>query len=382
MRKCFIISFFISIILSQICFAQTDIRDSLITTGIDQIYSIKFEQAEYTFQNLKNNFPSDPAGIFFLTMIDWWRILLNTTNEKYDDRFLKKLNDIIEKCDLILEKDPNNVEVLFFKGGAIGFRGRLRALRHSWLKAADDGRLALPIIKKVTSLKPNYYDAIFGLGIYNYYASILPDKYPILKPFMLFMPSTDKDEGIRQVKLTAEKGKYAKYEANYFLMLIYFTDENQPFESYKYASLLAKEFPDNPVFEKWEGRIAAKVGNSLTASEIFKNVLLKGQKKMMGYDDDITTREALYYIADQYWKINKLDSSKIFFEKCAEHSAKIDKDKESGFYVNSFIYLGMINDVQKNRNAAISFYKKVLEMEEYQQSHELAEKYLETPFKK
>jgi len=315
-------------------------------------------------------------------MIDWWRILLNTTIEKYDEGFLSKLNAIIEKCDLILEKDKNNAEVLFFKGGAIGFRGRLRALRQSWIKAADDGRLALPIIKKVTSLEPNNYDAIFGLGIYNYYASILPEKYPILKPFMLFMPSTDKDEGIRQVKLTAEKGKYAKYEANYFLMLIYFTDEDKPFESYNYASKLVKEFPDNPVFEKWGGRIAAKVGNSLTASEIFKNVLLKGQKKMMGYYDDITKREALYYIADYYWNINKVDSSKILFEKCVEYSSKIDKDKESGFYVNSLVYLGMINDIQNNRNKAIEYYKKILDMEEYKQSHELAEKYLQTPFKK
>jgi len=382
MRKCFIISLFISTFLTQISFAQTDIRDSLITTGIDQIYSIKFKLSESTFQTLKNNFPSDLSSTFFLTMIDWWRILLNTTNEKYDDGFLIKLNNIIEKCDSILDKEPNNVDVLFFKGGAIGFRGRLRALRHSWLKAADDGRLALPIIQKVTSLDPNNYDAIFGLGIYNYYASILPDKYPILKPFMLFMPSTDKDEGIRQVKLTAEKGKYAKYEANYFLMLIYFLDENKPFESYKYASLLAKKFPDNPVFEKWKGRIASKVGNSLTASEIFKNVLLKGQNKMMGYDDDITIREALYYIADQYWRTNKIDSSKILFEKCVDYSKKIDSDKGEGFYVNALIYLGMIQDVKNNRKAAIEYYKKVLDMDNYKQSHELAEKYLETPFKK
>jgi len=315
-------------------------------------------------------------------MIDWWRILLNTTNEKYDDNFLKKLNNIIEICDAILDKDPKNVEILFFKGGAIGFRGRLRALRQSWLKAADDGRLALPIIKKVTSLDPNNYDAIFGLGLYNYYASILPEKYPILKPFMLFMASTDKDEGIRQVKLTAEKGKYARYEANYFLMLIYFSDENKPYESYNYATILSKQFPDNPVFEKWEGRIAAKVGNNLTASEIFKSVLSKGQNKMMGYDDDVTKREAVYYIADQYWKTNKIDSSKMFFEKCIDLSKKIDKDNESGFYINALIYLGMINDVQNNRNVAIDYYKRVLDLDNYKQSHELAEKYLETPYKK
>ncbi len=382
MRKSLITSCLLTLLFTANIFAQNDVRDSLITVGINQIYSVKFDKADSTFRTLKDKFPDDPAGVFFLAMIDWWRILLNTTVEKYDDGFLEKIDVIIDKCDSILEKEPDNVNALFFKAAAIGFRGRLRALRFSWLKAADDGRKALPLVKKVTALEPNNNDAIFGLGLYNYYASILPEKYPILKPIMIFMPSTDKDEGIRQVKRTAEKGKYAKYEAVYFLMLIYFSDENKPFLSYNYAKILTKNFPDNPLFEKWEGRIAAKIGNSLKASEIFKDVLLKGEKKMTGYDDDITKREAVYYIADQYWKENKIDSSKMFFEQCVEYSKVIDKEKESGFYINALIYLGMINDVQGNRKAAVSYYKKVLDLDEYKQSHKLAEKYLEKPYKK
>lgn len=382
MRKRLIISFLLIVFFTGTYFAQSNVKDSLITIGINQIYNVKFEKADSTFKTLRDKFPKDPAGIFFLSMIDWWRILLNTTVEKYDDKFLEEIDLIIEKCDSILEKEPNNVDALFFKAGAIGFRGRLRALRFSWFKAADDGRKALPIVEKVMALEPNSNDAIFGLGLYNYYAAILPEKYPILKPIMIFMPSTNKDEGIRQVKRTAEKGRYAKYEAIYFLMLIYFTDENKPFVSYKYSKILTKDFPDNPIFEKWEGRIAAKIGNSLRASEIFKDVLLKGQKKMTGYTDDITKREASYYIADRYWKENKIDSSKIFFEQSLKYSKVIDKGKESGFYINTLIYLGMINDVQNNRKAAIEYYNRVLDLDKYKQSHQLAEKYLKNPYKK
>lgn len=382
MRKRLITSLLLIVFFTGTYFAQSNVKDSLITIGINQIYNVKFERADSTFKTLRDKFPNDPAGIFFLSMIDWWRILLNTTVEKYDDKFLEEIDLIIEKCDSILEKEPNNVDALFFKAGAIGFRGRLRALRFSWFKAADDGRKALPIVEKVMALEPNSNDAIFGLGLYNYYAAILPEKYPILKPIMIFMPSTNKDEGIRQVKRTAEKGRYAKYEAIYFLMLIYFTDENKPFVSYKYSKILTKDFPDNPIFEKWEGRIAAKIGNSLRASEIFKDVLLKGQKKMTGYTDDITKREASYYVADRYWKENKIDSSKMFFEQSLKYSKVIDKGKESGFYINTLIYLGMINDVQNNREAAIEYYNRVLDLDKYKQSHQLAEKYLKNPYKK
>jgi len=96
----------------------------------------------------------------------------------------------------------------------------------------------------------------------------------------------------------------------------------------------------------------------------------------------ITKREASYYIADRYWKENKIDSSKIFFEQSLKYSKVIDKGKESGFYINTLIYLGMINDVQNNRKAAIEYYNRVLDLDRYKQSHQLAEKYLKNPYKK
>ena len=49
----------------------------------------------------------------------------------YSSRNLKMF---IFQCDKLLDVDEKNVDALFFKGGAIGFRGRLRAIRESWLK--------------------------------------------------------------------------------------------------------------------------------------------------------------------------------------------------------------------------------------------------------
>ena len=75
-----------------------------------------------------------------------------------------------------------------FKGGAIGFRGRLRATRDSWIKAADDGREALPIVEQASKLDSNNTDVELGFGIYNYYAAVIPDEYPMIKPLMIFFP--------------------------------------------------------------------------------------------------------------------------------------------------------------------------------------------------
>ncbi|OGU42792.1 MAG: hypothetical protein A2315_03365 [Ignavibacteria bacterium RIFOXYB2_FULL_35_12] len=380
MKKLFVFISFLLLFGKNIS-SQTLHFDSLVTTGIKQIYSINFSDAEVTFRKLMADYPGHPSGRFFLAMIDWWRILLDLDVETYDELFFQKIEDVIYNCEQILEKDPNNIDALFFKGGAIGFRGRLRAYRESWLKAADDGREALPIVEQASILDPENRDVQLGFGIYNYYADVIPDRYPLLKPLMIFFPDGNREKGIEQLTNTALRGKYAKYEARYFLMTLYYTYENNPYKAEEFANMLVSDFPNNPIFEKWQGRISAKRGDYFSGSKIFTSIMSKAKKNLPGYNTKKTKREASYYIGLQHRNTNQLDSARHFFEMCADISKEIDKKEESGFWVNAYLYLGKINDQLGNRDKAVEYYEKLLEMREYLNSRELAKKYLSEPFK-
>jgi hypothetical protein len=355
--------------------------DSTAMQGIKQIYDLQFSQAETTFRRLIADYPDHPAGRFFLSMIDWWKILVDADVESYDDLFFQKLEDVIYQCDELLEKNPKNVDALFFKGGAIGFRGRLRAFRESWIKAADDGREALPIVERASNLDPSNLDVQLGFGIYNYYASVIPSEFPLLKPLMIFFPKGDKLKGIEQLTNTAMNGKYAKYEARYFLMTLYFTYENDVYRAGEFAKLLTTDFPDNPVFERWFGRVAAKKGDYPTCSAIFRDVLNKADKNYFGYNNKKAEREAYYYVGVEARNEKKLDSAKIFFQKCADLSRQVDKNEDSGFLINSMLFLGMINDMQGYRDKAVELYNKLLDLIDYGSSHNLAKQYLGKPYK-
>ncbi len=360
-------------------FPQGRSFDSTVTKGIKEIYNLKFPEAEKTFRTLMADYPNHPAGRFFLAMIDWWKILVDLDVEIYDDIFFQKLEDVIFQCDKILDKDDKNVDALFFKGGAIGFRGRLRAIRESWLKAADDGREALPIVQKASKLDPTNNDVELGFGIYNYYAAVIPDRYPLIKPLMVFFPKGDKEKGIRQLTNTAYNGKYAKYEAQYFLTTLYYQYEDQPWKAIEFAKMLYDEFPDNAIFERWFGRISVRLGDMQSAFSTWLKVYDKCNLKYFGYNNK-AYREATYYIGLEYKDRNNPDSSKIFFEECVKTSLKIDTEKESGFLINSVLYLGMVNDLLDNRDEAIKYYKQVLDMKEYGQSKVLAKQYLDKPY--
>ena len=366
--------FLIILLFSSSIYAQNSDFDSRVKEGIKQIYNIKFTEAEKTFRSVIADYPQHPAGRFFIAMIDWWKILLDPDNESYDEIFFQKLEDVIYQCDQLLDKNPKDVDALFFKGGSIGFRGRLRAFRESWLKAADDGREALPIVEEAASLDPNNMDVQLGFGIYNYYAAVIPNENPLIKPLMIFFPDGDKEKGIQQLKNTAFNGKFAKYEARYFLMTLYYRYENNSIIADDYAKLLQEDFPDNPVFEKWRGRIAVRKGDYFLADSVFRNVLLKADKNYVGYNRPNTLREAAYYVGNNLKNNGQLDSAKVFFERCIVESQKIDEEgEESGFQVNAYLYLAQMAETLNKKEEAIRLYEIILSIRDYGKSHSVAE---------
>lgn len=358
-------------------YAQNTNFDSLVTVGINNIYNIKFDKAEANFTKLEETFPKHPAGKFFKAMIIWWKIMLDQNNEMYDELFEDRLEEVIDFCDDILDENDEDIDALFFKGGALGFRGRLYSVRKEWFDAALDGKDALPLVYEAYNIDPTNEDVKLGFGIYNYYAAAIPEKYPFIKPAMIFFPSGDKVKGIEQLEAAANKAKYAAIESQFFLMNLYYQFENEYDKSLIYTQTLHNRFPDNPIFHKYMGRIYIKKGNYTTASKYFLEIKDKCEKKLLGYND-LLLREATYYLGVNYLSKNKIDLARDCFEKSTEISTVIDEKsgEESGFQVNGYLYLGKIANRSGDKKAAERYFLKVLEMKDYSNSHKKVKRYL------
>jgi hypothetical protein len=223
-------------------------HDSLVKAGVDQIYGIEFDIAEKTFDTVLREYPKHPSGKFFKAMITWWRILLDLDNESLDDKFYDQLEECIDQCDEILDNNEKNVDALFFKGGSIGFRGRLLAIRESWFKAALDGKEGLGIVYKAYEADPKNSDIQLGFGIYHYYADVSPSKYPAVKPFMVFFPKGDKIKGLKELEYVAWNGRYARIESRYFLMTLNFQFEENMNDTRRWGKILLNDFPTILIF--------------------------------------------------------------------------------------------------------------------------------------
>jgi tetratricopeptide (TPR) repeat protein len=349
--------------------------DAKTKRGIELIYNLEFELAEQEFREIIRSQPKDPAGHFFLAMVTWWRIQSDITNEELDEAFLDSLNMVIDLCDELLDINDNDTHALFFKGGAIGFKGRLKFHRKDYLGAAAAGKDALPLVQDAIAADPKNYDVYLGTGIYNYYADVIPQEYPFLKPLLFFLPSGDKQKGLRQLQLCIEKGKYASIECTYFLLQIYHMYEKDYQRALLLALSLQTRFPNNPLFHRYLGRCYVSRGNWSMAFPTFSDIAVRARKQQRGYTVQ-AWREAEYYLGLHEMNNARYDSALVHFYACDEMSRPLDTGEASGFMVMANLRVGMIYDILGRRTPAEVQYRKVLDMKEYQDSHTQAEQYL------
>ncbi len=347
--------------------------------GIDHVYNLAFEEADHDFAELVRIRPGHPAGYFFLAMVDWWRILINLEDESRDQTFIDELDRVIGLADSMLEKNPGDIDAIFFKGGALGFQGRLKFHRNDFLGAANAGRKALPLVETAFSLDPSNYDILFGTGIYNYYADVIPNEYPLVKPLLLFIPSGDKIKGITQLTAAAEKGRYASTEATYFLMQIYYFYERDYPKVLELALRLTHRYPNNMIFHKYLGRAYAALSNWPMAESVFTEMVTRCRSGQRGYTISIE-REAAYNLGVTFMAVGRLDDALGNLYRCDELSRQADRNEPSGFMAMANLKIGNIYDLQGKRALAVDQYNKVIGMKEYKDSITQARKYLKSPY--
>jgi len=353
--------------------------EALTRRGIDHIYNLQFDEAVSEFNRVVAAHPDHPAGHFFLAAVEWWRILTDIENTSRDQGFIDLLDRVIELCNRRLERDEHDVAALFFKGGALGFQGRLHGNREDWIKAASSGRSALPIVQETFALAPENDDVLFGIGLYNYYAAVIPERYPFVKPLMLFFPSGDKSTGITQLRRASEGAKYADTEASYFLLQILYNFEKDYPPALRIAERLHDRYPDNPLFHRYVGRTLAALGRWDLAGNTFSGILGAATSGKTGYGK-VVEREARYYLGVVEMQEGNLDTALAHFYRCDELSREIESGFGPGYMTMANLKIGMIYDLQRKRDLALKQYEKVLGMEDHQSSHELAKQYSKIPY--
>ena len=196
---------------------------------------------------------------------------------------------------------------------------------------------------------------------------------------MTFFPRGDKLIGLLQLKAASNNARYAATEAEVVRLQVYYQFEENYTKALEIARGLHERFPDNPYFHRYVGKNLIIKNRLDSAEKIWREVLIGYMDKKTAYDV-FAAREALYYVGYCLMNRSEYDMAVKYFKKCIEASEKIDDGEPSGFMVQSNLRLAKLYDLLNKRDLAKKHYEKVLDMPDKQNSHDAAERYLESPY--
>jgi tetratricopeptide (TPR) repeat protein len=215
---------------------------------------------------------------------------------------------------------------------------------------------------------------MLGTGIYNYFAAVIPEEYPAVKPLIGFAPPGDKELGLLQLKAAAKYARYSAVEAKIVLLQIYYDFEKNYKTALPIAKELHKHYPNNPMIHRYYGRCLVTQWYLDDFERQWRKILIRYIDKQPGYDVK-TAREALYYIGYALQSKRKYDIAVKYLKKCDEASKKID-DEPSGFRILANLKIAQIYFLQKKNKLTRKYANKVINWDDYKGSHKVAEELL------
>ena len=251
------------------CLAGSVTSIPMVESGYRQMYNLDFGEAHNTFGAWERDHPKDPMGAvsnaaaYLFAEFDRLNILHSeffvedsifrhrpkvTADPAVRKAFDAELAKTLQLSDATLAKSPRDTDALFVKIMALGLRADFDALidRH-YLDSLKVLKTSRATAEQLLAIEPAYYDAYLAVGVENYMLSLKPA--PIRWFLQMNGAETDRDRGIQNLRLTAEKGHYLSPYARLLLAVAALRNKDKT-QAREILGKLATEFPHNRLYSE------------------------------------------------------------------------------------------------------------------------------------
>ena len=243
-------------------------------TGLEHLYHARTDSAAAAFERIRSRSPRSPAADFFLGGIAWHELTTGpdgfSGEGPAEKRFFDRMNAAIALGEKQLERSPSDVSARFFVGGAYGYEARYLALQEKWWDAYRTGRKGLKQLERVAKDAPALDDTYLGLGIYHYYADVIPSVLKVLAGIVGL--GGDRERGLEEIRRALEGGELVRTEAAFFLAEIYTSFEEDQWTALGYSRALRDEYPENELFTWQHARILDELYLTTRAAAEWKSL--------------------------------------------------------------------------------------------------------------
>jgi hypothetical protein len=240
-----------------------------LDVGYRQMYNLQFSEAHQTFQAYEQSHPHDAMGptsraaAYLFSEFERLGVLqteLFVNDELFEGRkkpepnpavraaFTQEITKSNQRADAALARSPNDRAALLAKVLNLGLEADYLAMVEKRnMAAVSTSKKASELAEELLRAAPDCYDAYLAIGIENYLLGLRPA--PVRWFLRLYGARTDKNEGIRKLELTAEKGHYLLPYARLMLAVAALRDNDRS-RARELLGNLAQEFPSNTLYRQ------------------------------------------------------------------------------------------------------------------------------------
>ncbi len=306
LNKIFIPLIFVFLIYESVPINAQPAISRAVKKGLAYGYNFEWVKSDNIFQSLIDNYPNDPRGYHFRASIYLWYYLSNQDENDYKT-FVLYSDTAIEKARVILNKDPDNVNILYILGSDYSYRAIAFSKSEKFLDAVWASKKSESYLSRTLELDSTYYDAYLGLGLYNFAVGQIPNAFRWA--LNLAGIHGDKKTGLEYIEKAAREGNISKVEAEYYLSQILSEFSDDYTASARYLKNLISKYPNNILFNYSFAVLNIKMRRLNEAQKILVKILNR---------PDTTFKQIFsfsrFLMGDVFYKKNMFDSAKVYYE--------------------------------------------------------------------
>jgi tetratricopeptide (TPR) repeat protein len=351
--------------------------ETILLQGVEKALNLDKKGAVTKFGEAIELNPQNPIGFSCQAMTYLFFYETSFTGEEKkgnEDSLLQAVADAQARAGKRIEQDPRDGEAYFAAALAKMVMDRWEMARKNYYRAFREAQSVWEYLEKTRELNPDNYDVYYPMGVIHYYLAQLSGLVQWIAS--LFLTSGDRERGLKELELAAEKGVLLKDMARSSLVSIYYGYENEPARALPLARRLKEKYPDNYNFSFALADTLSSLGRFDEALSVSGEIEKGIRAGTPPYRSELWPR--------YHQLLGKIYLDRGDYERSAQYLSLALKDVapyNARVRAWALVRLGMIQDARKERQRAEDYYRRALEVEGAEgRSQRAAREYLEMPY--
>lgn len=350
-----------------------------ILAGLDSLYNLEIDGALARFTLLTSLDSTHPAGPFYtaVALATQTARLASQHHVTDETQIASLLDDAVRRGQARLAAMPTaaghttDPTVHLVLAGALAMSGQRAAEQRRYLAAWEATKASYAHLLEAARHPAGQAEAAYGLGMLHYSLAGLSGISRVLVGWLFIIG--DHDRGLQELERAAHEATYTRMAARIELAHLYATRERRYEAALPYAVEAARRYPNNPDMAFLLANTYSELGRSVEAMTVATRIR---ERLEAG-----TYETALWPRYEQL--LGKIALDRGALAEAREHFTNafhVHDDQYLWVKAWAVTRLGMVEDLEGHRAAALARYRETLALQSGGAAEEAARQGLRTPY--